>query len=115
MADKLPNAERAFVDPRKVRDYLLSFGHREGKYKAVFFLNLGYSHARWPRLRADLLELAERAPVQRGELTPYGQKYMTPGVLTSPTGKQAEVTAIWIVRCGESYPRLVTVVPGGAP
>ena len=46
MPADLPNADRASVDPRKVRDYLLSFGHREGKYKAVFFFNLGYTHAR---------------------------------------------------------------------
>ena len=114
MADKLPNADRAFVDPRKVRDYLLSFGHREGKYKAVFFFNLGYSQAGWARLRADLLDLAQRVEAHRGDRTPYGQKYLTFGVLTSPSGRQTEVTAIWIVCRGEDYPRLVTVVPGGA-
>jgi hypothetical protein len=41
----LPNADRAIVDPAKVRDYLLS--HPVGRFKAAFFLSLGYSQDRW--------------------------------------------------------------------
>ena len=113
MAPKLPNAHRAFVDPRKVRDYLLSFDHREGRYKAAFFFNLGYSQRRWPRLHAELIEMARTADASVGEQTPYGQKYTTVGLLVGASGRQAEVTAIWIVRRGEDFPRLVTVVPRG--
>ena len=115
MARKLPNADPAFVDPRKVCDYLLSFGHPVGRYKAVFFFNLGYSRSRWSRLRWDLLDLARSADAAAAERTRYGQKYLTVGSLTGPSGRQAEVTAVWIVRCGEDFPRLVTVMPGGAP
>jgi len=114
VAQQLPNAHRAFVDPRKVRDYLLSFGHREGRYKAAFFFNLGYSGVRWARLHADLLEIARTADATVGERTRYGRKYLTAGLLTSASGRQAEVTAVWIIRSGEDFPRLVTVVPGGA-
>jgi hypothetical protein len=97
-----------------VRDYLLSFGHRAGRYKAAFFFNLGYSGARWARLRADLLDMARSADAIEGESTTYGRKYLIVGLLTAPSGRQAEVTAVWIVRHGEDFPRLVTVVPGGA-
>lgn len=114
MARELPNPHRAFVDPRKVRDYLLSLGHPEGRYKAAFFLRLGYSQADWVRLHVDLLELARTGETESGELTRYGRKYLTEGSLLGPSGKKAEVTAVWIVRCGEDFPRLVTVVPGGA-
>ncbi|GJG85381.1 hypothetical protein tb265_05620 [Gemmatimonadetes bacterium T265] len=38
---KLPNAERAVVDPAKVRDYLLSPDHPVGESKARFFATLG--------------------------------------------------------------------------
>ena len=102
------------MDPRKVRDYLLSFGHREGRYKAAFFFNLGYSGVRWARLHADLLEMARTANATAGERTRYGQKYLTVGLLTGASGRQAEVTAVWIIRCSEDFPRLVTVVPGRA-
>lgn len=42
---KLPGAERAFIDPSKVRDYLLSESHPVGRFKAAFFIALGYSAA----------------------------------------------------------------------
>jgi hypothetical protein len=39
---KLPNAERAFVDVAKLRDYSLNAEHKEGKHKArVFAAALG--------------------------------------------------------------------------
>jgi hypothetical protein len=109
----LPNAHRAFVDPRKVRDYLLSFEHREGRYKAAFFFNLGYSRRRWARLHSDLIEMARTADAEVGERTPYGQKYVTAGLLTGASGRQAEIVAVWIIRSDEDFPRLVTVVPRG--
>jgi len=37
----LPNAERAVVDPVKVRDYLLSAVHPIGRFKARFFVAMG--------------------------------------------------------------------------
>ena len=39
---KLPFAERAVVDPDKLRDYLLSSTHPVGRFKAVFFALLGW-------------------------------------------------------------------------
>ncbi len=48
-----------------------------------------------------------------GERTPYGQKYITVGLLTGASGRQAEVIVVWIVRRDEDFPRLVTVVPRG--
>ena len=115
MGYKLPNADRAFVDPRKILDYLLSLDHPAGRYKAAFLFNLGYSRARWARLRGDLLTIAQTADAVVSHRTPYGHKYVTTGTLTSPTGREAEVVVVWIVLSGENFPRLVTLVPGGSP
>jgi hypothetical protein len=71
----LPGAERAFIDPRKVRDYLLNPSHREGHSKARFFNWLGYTRAKWPRLYETLLEVAVRGEAVMTELTTYGQKW----------------------------------------
>ena len=35
---KLPNADRAFVDIAKLRDYSLNAEHKEGKHKARVFV-----------------------------------------------------------------------------
>jgi hypothetical protein len=57
--------------------------------------------------------LAQKADAVPAERTPYGQKYVTVGLLTGPSGRQAEVTAVWIIRFNEDFPRLVTLVPRG--
>jgi hypothetical protein len=47
---KLPNAERAFLDIAKLRDYSLSPQHKEGRHKARVFasaLGLDASDAEW--------------------------------------------------------------------
>ncbi len=54
----LPNSERAFVDPVKVRDYLLNPYHPVGYSKAYFFTALGFSRRRWAALYDVLLDLA---------------------------------------------------------
>jgi hypothetical protein len=40
---KLPAAESAIIDEAKVREYLLSTEHPVGRFKARFFIGLGYS------------------------------------------------------------------------
>jgi len=49
---KVPNHDRAVIDERKVRDYLLSPVHPIGRHKARFFYRLGYIGGRrgngWP-------------------------------------------------------------------
>lgn len=114
MAQKLPNADRAYVDPRKTLDYLLSFDHPAGRYKAALLFNLGYSRERWARLREDLLAIGRIADDVVSHRTPYGHKYVTTGTLTSPTGQRRRVVVVWIILSGEDFPRFVTLVPGGS-
>ena len=43
----LPNADRATIEPSKVRDYLLSPAHPIGRFKAAVFAALGYTQDDW--------------------------------------------------------------------
>jgi hypothetical protein len=63
---KLPNAERAFVDIAKLRDYSLDPVHPEGKHKArVFASALGLSRSDvW--LREQLLSVARSQECSMG-------------------------------------------------
>jgi len=107
-------ASRAVVEPAKLRDYLLSRSHPVGRFKAVFFLRLGYSTEGWDQLEADLRtqHLSRDAAVEPS--TPYGQKYVIRATLVGPTGHSAAVVSVWVVRRGEDAPRFVTAYPGGA-
>jgi hypothetical protein len=44
---KLPQADRAVVDERKVREYLLSRAHPIGRFKAAFFARAGFEAENW--------------------------------------------------------------------
>ena len=43
---------------------------------------------------------------------PWSVKREVNGILRGPSGREARVTTIWIVKTGEGFPRLVTIYPG---
>ncbi len=105
---KLPNANRAFVDVGKLRDYSLSAEHEEGKHKARVFadaLGLKSDDADW--LRQKLLDVAKGEDCRMGRKSEYGQRYVIDFGLTRD-GKTVRVRSAWIIRRGEDFPRLVT-------
>ena len=107
----LPNADRAIVDPAKIRDYLLSAAHPVGRFKAAFFLSLGYSADRWEVLRDHVFALARTGIAFPGQPSAHGRKFDLDGILPGPSGRSAAVRTVWILRTGEEFPRLVTVIP----
>ena len=107
----LSSADRAVVDPAKIRDYLLAAAHPVGRFKARFFVALGYASDRWERLRDDILTVGRSGDVSGETATPYGSKFEVEGILTGPSGRSATVRTVWIIRTGEDFPRLVTVFP----
>lgn len=107
-----PGVERAVVETAKVRDYLLSDSHPVGRFKAAFFLTLGYSPTRWEALAADLQSHLMSNDAVATDHNEYGQKYEVRGRVESPTGKAAVLVAVWIVLRREDFPRFVTAFPG---
>ena len=109
---KLPDLEKAIIDTGKLRDYLLSSEHPIGRFKATFFVALGYSREKSDCLQEDLRALiASESAIPVGS-SPFGQKYEVRGTLTGPAGRSARVVTLWIVLMGETSPRFVTAYPG---
>ena len=108
----LPNAERAAIDPKKLRGYLLSLTHPVGRFKARFFGALGYSADEWQTLEADLRIQHLTQDTERGAVTPYGQAYTIRAILKGPNGESASVASIWFVRSSTHEPHFVTAYPG---
>lgn len=111
---KLPHADRAIVDPVKVRDYLLSPEHPVGRAKARFFAALGFTREGWPGLQHALLALAVDGEAAPSPASEFGRKYVVRGIIWGPAGRAASVETVWIVLAGEDVPRLVTAYPGDA-
>lgn len=108
----LPNAERAFIEPAKLRDYLLAQGHPVGRFKARFFGGLGYTSEGWQLLRDDLLTLVSSGEAEPGQSGPYGQKFTVSGTLIGPNRRSATVVSVWLMPANGDAPRFITAYPG---
>jgi len=106
----IPGAQHAIISADKIVRYLLNVEHPDGASKARVLARAGFAVERpeeleWS-LRADHLTRDAR----EGTPSPFGTKYEIVGPLTGPTGTVV-VKSIWMTRFGESFPRLITVIP----
>ena len=107
----IPNAERAFVDIRKLRDYSLNPNHEYGQHKArLFAAILGMTAVDAEELQGLLLQVVRTHDAQAGERDEHGQRYRIDFTLNW-RGKQATILSAWNVRPDEDFPRLVTCYP----
>lgn len=111
MSEQLPNEKDARIDPRKLRDYVLNTEHSSGKYKAEFFAPMGYNADNWERLEHDIREQHLSQPVELGQPSPFGKKYTITAPLQGPEGDARQVTTVWIIRVGNDFAEMVTIVP----
>jgi hypothetical protein len=108
---ELPNKSRAQVPLEKITNYLLSETHAVGKSKARYFRSYGFDHETASDLAQGLLEIAQNAPVDSFERSPYGTKYIVDGELETPNGVMIHVRTIWIIENNTEIPRFVTAYP----
>ena len=98
---RLPGVENAVVDPKKIREYLLAATHPLGRFKASFFLALGYTSSNWDVLVSDLRSLAERQEAELAGMNDYGQKYLVRGILKGTRAvdssglRDISMTTVW--------------------
>ena len=105
---RMPNAEMAVVDLRKLRDYCLSEQHPRGRHKAlVFEATLGLTAGDAPKLQELLLVAATSRDAVPTERDAYGQRYMIDVTVLGIAGR-VTIRSSWIVRVGENFPRLTT-------
>jgi len=104
----LPNAENAFIDLRKLRDYSLNFESPKGRHKARLFASaLGITSEDAVYLQSVLFEAVKKYEAETGELDLFGQRYTVDFQLTTKVG-EATVRSGWIVLHAENFPRLTT-------
>ena len=111
MPDRLPNADKAQIDPRKLRDYAPNPAHYSGRYKAAFFAQMGYTAENWQLLEHDIREQILTQSAQPGQPSPYGHKYTITARLQGPQGTARRVTTAWIFRLDHDFAELVTIEP----
>ena len=105
---KMPGGEAAIVDRKKLTGYCLNPEHPRGKHKArVFAAALGFTAENAGDLRAALLTAAATADAQSAASDRFGDRYVLEFEIKGPRGAGI-LKSTWIVRLGESTPRLTS-------
>jgi len=108
---KLPNAERAVIERRKLTEYLLSETHPVGRFKARFFKKLGFDQANVEQFEEWLRIVALNESVTEIVGSPYGVKYIVDAQVTTLSGEQVSVRTVWLIEWEDERPRFVTAYP----
>lgn len=105
---KLPWGGRAIVDRDKLTTYCLNPGHPRGKHKArVFAAALGITAENVDELRSALLAAASTKEAQPTIADRFGDRYLIDFEFSGPAGT-CIVRSLWILRRGDSAPRLTS-------
>lgn len=108
-AQRLPNAARAVVQQRRLREYLLNPAHPTGGPKAKFFVANGFAAAEWHLLQASLITQGRANTVTRSVATRWGTRYTVECNCPTPDGRNPCIRAVWQMEGGS--PRLLTAIP----
>ena len=108
---KIPNAERAIVDIRKLRSYCLNSQHNIGKHKARLFATLlGMNSNDAEGLHSALLEAVKTQDAQLGKKDERGQRY-TLDFTMNWKHNRARIRSGWIIETNSDTPKLTTAYP----
>ena len=107
----LPNAHRAVVDIRKLRDYCLNPEHDDGKHKArLFSAALGMSATDAEELRLALLAAVKTSPATAGREDAFGSRYRVDFSLEWK-GRRAMIRSGWLIEPEMDAPKITTCYP----
>ena len=110
----LPNCQNAQIADAKLYKYLLNHQHPDGKSKARFYEQIGYTATDTEtaeQLRTDLLRLACSGTVEKIIVNAQGEKYVVVGSIDAPNGKPYNLLTVWAVEPPDFAPRLITAYP----
>ena len=108
---RVPFAEDAEIDIRKLTEYLLNPNHAAGKHKAVLWAAaLGVTREHAEEISVALLDAVRTTDAIIGAFDRYGQRY-TVDFLFEWRGESAIIRSGWIIEHGSGIPRLTTAFP----
>jgi hypothetical protein len=105
---KIPNAERALVDVRKLHDYCLDANHPRGQHKARRFKSvLGWTAEHAEDIRHRLLKVVSEEEADFLGADDYGQRYAL-DFHVQGRAETVTVRSLWMIRQGEDFPRFIS-------
>ncbi|HEY9694145.1 MAG TPA: hypothetical protein V6D15_18230 [Oculatellaceae cyanobacterium] len=108
---KIPNSDRAVIEPSKLKDYLLDPEHKRGGAKAKLLIQFGYAQENWQQLEADIRNYHLPTDVDVIKETAYGTRYEVSDYIYTPVGRPLLVRTVWQIDKNTDFPRLITLIP----
>lgn len=108
---KIPNSDRAVIEPSKLTEYLLNTEHKRGGTKAKLLLQFGYCPDNWQQLESDIRKFHLTVDVNLIKETAYGTRYEVSANLLTPINRPLLVKTVWQIDIGTDFPRLITLFP----
>jgi hypothetical protein len=108
---RVPNADKARIERRKISEYLLNPGHKRGGTKARLLLSFGYKRIEPGRLESDLRAQHLVLDVAAARMTEFGERFEIWGPILTPGGRRVTCRSIWQIDLGTEVPRLITMYP----
>lgn len=107
----LKNADKAIIEERKIRDYVLDMNHAAGRNKArVIRAATGLARVDCSSLIDQIKRAILTNEVERIDPIPYGERFRVVMTISGPKGT-LRIRTGWIYRTGEDVPRLATLYP----
>jgi len=107
----LPNSSTAYVEQKKITQYLLNLAHKEGGPKARFFLSHGFTVEDWKGLHDALVAQGQGNPVVKVVESGFGKRYTVQCKCPAPSQKDPCIRSVWEIQTAGSPPRLITAHP----
>ena len=108
---KLSNRKNVIISKEKLTKYLLSETHPIGRFKAKFFRGLGFDETNVDLLERSIRKLVQINDVKEESSSPYGNKYLIEGKMSTPSGKTITVRTVWVIEEGQTKARFITIYP----
>ncbi len=114
-SNRLPKADKARIDPRKLGDYALNPDHpkNEGKWRAFDQLGYDVQSGSGRQAATDDVMNQIRAKLPDSEAMPvrgsaFGSRFEVDVTITGPNGKTGTLVTIWQIDKGGDSARLIT-------
>src|SRR5689334_19176905 len=108
---KLPNSDQSFIADEKVENYLLNVYHNDGRSKAKFFLNRGFSLENIEIFKNALMLHSREREVTEKVCSEYGEKFTLKCEIETPDLKNPCIVSVWTINEGEKTPQACNGLP----
>ena len=115
LANRLPNADLAWIPVSKMTEYLLNSLDPQAGNKPDDFAKMGYDKGNIEALERDLFSVVQNCPPVEVRETPDWVTYRVEGYIATPRDGNRYIRTVWEIRPADPRPRLVTAYPVRRP